>query len=147
MNTRKQLTRTRRAVAFAAAILAGMGVAGCRSASSPELAGPEYPDEVVQAKTLDIQVVRTETVIRLTNTTARSFGKSTLWMNRWYSHPIEKFGVGETLELSLWDFRDENGEAFRAGGFFATRRPDRLVQAQLETDGSMHGLVVVKGEE
>lgn len=147
MNIPRHITWTRLAVTLTAATLCGSAMVGCRSGASPELAGPEYPDDTIQAKTLDIQVVRSETVIRLTNTTARSFGKSVLWMNRWYSHPIEKLGVGETLELSLWDFRDENGEAFRAGGFFATRRPDRLVQAQLQTEGTMFGLVVVKGEE
>ena len=134
---------------FAAGVAVALGcvMGGCRTGADPSLAGPAYPDDKAQGQTLDIQVVRTDTRISLTNTTARSFGPSRLWMNRWYSRAIDGLGVGQTLELSLWDFRDENGEMFRAGGFFATRRPDRLVQAQIETDGQVLGLVVVKGEE
>jgi hypothetical protein len=120
---------------------------GCAQGPNPDLAGPSYP-EIQQGQTLDIQVVRDVTIVRLTNTTAMSFGPSRLWVNRWYSKGIEKLDVGQTLELSLWDFRDEHGEPFHAGGFFAIKRPDPLVQAQLETDGQILGLVVVStGEE
>jgi hypothetical protein len=115
---------------------------GCSQGPNAQLAGPSYP-EIQQGQTLDIQVVRDVTVVRLTNTTPKSFGPSRLWVNRWYSKPIEKLDVGQTLELSLWDFRDEHGEPFHAGGFFATKRPEPLVQAQLETEGQMLGLVVV----
>lgn len=116
---------------------------GCSQGPNPSLAGPTYPERS-QAKTLDIQVVRNETEIRLTNTTARSYRSSRLWINRWYSKPIERFDVGQTLKLSLWDFRDEYGEAFQAGGFFATRKPEKLVLAQLESGDEMLGLIVVE---
>jgi hypothetical protein len=134
-------------VAFLAAAAAA---AGCASRADPNLAsggGVEYPERP-QSTTLNIQVVRDETVIRLTNTTARAFGPSRLWINRWYSRPIEKFDVGQTLELSLWDFRDQYGEPFEAGGFFAVRKPYRLSQAQLDTGDELLGLIVVaRGEE
>jgi hypothetical protein len=96
-----------------------------------------------QMQTLDIQVVRSETDVTLTNTTARSFGRSRLWINRWYSREIESFGVGETLELQLSSFRDIYGESFRAGGFWATREPQRVELVQLETADSMLGLIAV----
>jgi hypothetical protein len=118
----------------------------CARGPNPDLAGPTYP-LIDQGKTLDIQVVRDETIIRLTNTTVRPFADARLWINRWYSLPIERFDVGQTLELSLWDFRDEHGEAFEAGGFFATRRPDRLVLAQLQQGEELLGLVVVGARE
>jgi hypothetical protein len=124
------------------AILAG----GCSTARDPALAGDPYPETKAQSQTLDIQVVRTETSITLTNTTARSFGRSTLWVNRWYSHPLEKLDVGETIELPLNTFRDQYGESFRAGGFFATRKPQRVQLVQLETADGMVGLVAVGKE-
>jgi hypothetical protein len=128
------------------AALTLLSAAGCSQGPNPALAGPPY-SERQQGKTLDIQVVRDETVIRLTNTTARAFGESRLWVNRWYSLPIKKFAVGQTLELNLGDFRDEYGEAFQAGGFFATKKPERLVLAQLDTGDQLLGLVVVNRGE
>lgn len=124
--------------------LAGMG--GCASGPDANHAGPGYP-ATDQGDTLDIQVVRDSTVIRLTNTTARSFGPSRLWVNRWFSRGIDRFEVGQTLELSLWDFRDQYGESFRAGGFFSTRKPEQLVLAQLQSGDELFGLVVVNRGE
>lgn len=116
---------------------------GCSHGPNPDLAGPSYPAKE-QVGTLDIQVVRRDTEIRLTNTTASAYGSSRLWLNRWYSKPIERFDVGQTLTLSLWDFHDEYGESFEAGGFFATRRPEKLVLAQLDSGGEVLGLIVVE---
>lgn len=118
----------------------------CSTARDPSLAGSEYPVAKAQGQTLDIQVVRGETDLTLTNTTARSFGRSRLWVNRWYSREIEKLDVGQSLELDLSSFRDIYGEAFRAGGFFATRKPDRVELVQLETADTMLGLVAVGRE-
>lgn len=127
-------------------VLAALG--GCQAGNDPNLAGPAFPEEKAQTATLDIQVVRDETHIRMTNTTARSFGKSRVWINKWFSRDIERFDVGQTLEFNLYEFRDQYGEAFRAGGFFATKKPERLVLAQLETADTLVGMVVVaRGEE
>jgi len=111
-----------------------------------------FPQHLPQEEVLDIQVIRgPETTITLTNTTARSFGPSTLWLNGRFGRPIEGFVPGETLTLDLYDFRDEFGEVFRGGGFFATKRPEQVVHAQLETlvDGEsvLVGLVVVGQDE
>ncbi|GAB4554361.1 MAG: hypothetical protein Tsb0013_16970 [Phycisphaerales bacterium] len=124
-------------------ILALLG--GCRSGAPAE--GRAYPPGP-SAETLDIQVEREETVLRLTNTSARSFGPSTLWVNAGFSHPIDGFGIGETLVLDLGSFVDEYGNRFRAGGFFATRQPHDLVLAELEdgADGTRYGLIVTRGE-
>lgn len=136
-------TGVRGALALGATVCA---LAACQPGIDPNLAGPAYPAETKQATTLDIQVVRSETDITLTNTTARAFGKSRLWINRWYSKPIASLGVGETMKISLNEFRDQYGEPFRAGGFFASRTPDRVEQAQLETGDGMIGLIVVGRE-
>ena len=110
-----------------------------------------YPAQLPQSEVLDIQVIREpQTTITLTNTTAKSFGPSTLWLNACFGRPIEGMLPGQTLSLSLKEFRDEFGDRFRAGGFFATKAPEVLVQAQLETivDGQsmLYGLIVV-GED
>ncbi|MBX3404045.1 MAG: hypothetical protein KF699_11605 [Phycisphaeraceae bacterium] len=143
-------TRSGIAMVLAAAMLAGLS--GCRSGSDVEASGAVYPDAVLQSRVLDVQVVRDETQITLTNTTARGFGRSRLWVNAWYSAEIEQFGVGQTLNLSLHDFKDRYGTPFRAGGFWATRRPERLVLAQIEpleaeTRELIGLVVVVRGDD
>ena len=55
-------------------------------------------------------------------------------------------GVGQTIELRQDSFRDQYGEAFRGGGFFATRKPQRVDLVQLETSDGMLGLVAVGKE-
>lgn len=137
----------------ACAMLAA-GLAACSSAPKAVDYARAYPPALKQSETLDIQVFRREKRIELTNTTARAFGPSTLWLNAWFSRPIKGLAVGETLDLPLSEFRDENSEAFRGGGFFAAEAPEKLVLAQLETTGAegkpvLFGLVVVAtgGEE
>lgn len=133
-------------------------VAGCNSIPTALANKPvgaydrPYPRELEQSEVIDVQVIRDpETVISLTNTTSRAFGPSTLWINGRFSRPILGFAPGETLRLDLYEFRDEFGEKFRAGGFFATKNPDKVVHAQLETveDGEtkLIGLVVVGQDE
>ncbi len=109
-----------------------------------------YPATIEPTEQLDVQVARDGPVITLTNTTARSFGPSTLWINRRYSRPVGALDVGQTVTLPLQQFRDEYGDPFRGGGFFATEQPDRIVMAELETVADnqtvIFGLVVVGGQ-
>jgi hypothetical protein len=120
-------------------------VSACSSAG-PIPQGPVYPAEKKQGGSVDIQVFRHGTIIRFTNTTARSFPAGRMWLNQWYSREIPPLGVGEKMQLSLREFKDQYGESFRAGGFFATRRPAKLVLAQLDVDDELVGLVVI-GED
>lgn len=123
--------------------IAAMG-AGCSTASiSAE--GRPYPVGKSQAESVNIQVSREVTEILLTNTTAGSFGPSILWINSSYSRTIDGLTIGQSLRLSLAEFRNEFGEPFRAGGFFATEPPDRVVQVQLEGERGMIGLIIVGG--
>ncbi len=114
---------------------------GCRSTTIGE--GPVYPSEAPRVETLDVQVIRRGTKVELTNTTAREFAGGTLWLNGWWGRPIDHLRVGETLTLSLWEFRDQHAGKFRAGGFFARERPDKIVLAELQTEGGLLALVVV----
>lgn len=126
-------------------------LSACKSAPQAVEYARLYPFETPVAKeTLDVQVFRRTFSIQLTNTTARAFGPSTLWLNRRYSLPIAGLAISETLDLPLKSFRDEFSETFRGGGFFATEAPETLVMAELETlDDSgtkiIYGFVVIKG--
>jgi hypothetical protein len=124
------------------------GGGGCVGDVRPEL-GVSYPAEGRQAETLNVQVVREQqTHIVFTNTSARQLGPGRLWVNQAYSKPIGVVGVGETVRLDLRGFRNEFGERFRAGGFFATRTPKDVVLVQMRERGEADftGLVVVRGE-
>ena len=131
---------------FAALLLCCFVLPACTSGPGDHGSHPLYPTHLAQAETLDIQVTRDATRITLTNTTARSFGASRLWLNGAYGRDLEPLEIGETVTLDLSEFVDENGEPFKAGGFFAAERPDTLVLAQLEVEGRLLGLVVVQGE-
>jgi hypothetical protein len=128
------------AAALAAAALTALPA--CRGGGAAIDYARPMPAGLDQAEVLDVQLFRDVTRVELTNTTARSFENATIWLNERWSRPIERLGIGESLELSLWEFVDEYGEPFRAGGFFATRDPDAVVLAQLEADGSLFGLVI-----
>ena len=120
----------------------------CSSGPLPITQGRAFPPELRQTEVLDIQVFRHETRIEFTNTTARSIPAGTMWLNRRFSRAMPPIAVGQSFELALDEFQDEFGEAFRAGGFFATREPETLVQAQIETTDAegkptLLGLIVI----
>lgn len=122
---------------------AGVLPAGCSHGTTGFVEGPMYPAQLRQSRMLDIQVARDETHIRFTNTTASPIPACTMWANTWYSRPLEPVAIGETVDISLFDFKDQYGTAFRAGGFFATEKPTKLVQMQLEFPDELVGLIVV----
>lgn len=120
----------------------------CSPAPLPITQGRAFPPELRQAEVLDIQVFRHETRIEFTNTTARAIPAGTMWLNRRFSRAMPAIAVGQTFDLALDEFQDEFGEHFRAGGFFATREPEKLVQAQIETTDAngksmLMGLIVI----
>lgn len=104
-----------------------------------------YPMHKAQTRVLDIQVIRRQTQITMTNTSAENLPPGRMWVNAEYVRDFDGLGIGQTTTLSLLDFRNEFGETFRAGGFFATRVPADLVQVQLEDESAMIGLIVVNG--
>jgi hypothetical protein len=118
-----------------------LALGGCRGGQSIDYARP-MPGTLTEGEVLNIQVLRSVTRLRLTNTTSRSFEGCTLWLNQRYSRPVGDLAVGETLDLPLREFVDEFGDTFRAGGFFATRDPDPVVLAELETGETLFGLLV-----
>lgn len=119
-------------------------VSGCGTGARID-AGRAYPIEKPQMRTLNIQVLRDETQIRLTNTSAEALPASTVWLNRQYGLETTALEIGQSATFPLGSFTNEFGERFRAGGFFATEKPAKLVQAQWELEGEMLGLIVVAG--
>lgn len=124
------------------ALLLSCVLPGCSGPQKVDYAR-EYPAETPVGPTLDIQLIREPTHVRLINTSAQSFGPSTIWLNQWAGRPIEGLAIGESLRLPLSEFRDHNSIAFRGGGFFATRAAERLACAHLETAEGVYGLVVI----
>lgn len=138
-------TRVRSVRRFAFSALCAivtLGPAGCRGWNEVDYAAT-FPERMPIAETLPIQVVREDTRITITNTTARAIPETRMWINKWFSRPVDALGVGETVTFELRDFRDEHSEPFRAGGFWATREGDPVVSAHIERDGRLYGLVVV----
>lgn len=137
--------------------LLAASLAGCAAPSDPVPYARDYPlwdqdSTVTRGGVLDIQVFRKTRHLEFTNTTPRAFGPSTIWLNGWFSRPIESLAVGESMRIPLADFRDRHSEAFRGGGFFATEEPDTLVTAELETTDEsgqsvLYRLIVVGGED
>lgn len=130
---------------LAVATAASMGI-GCAGSGDLLASASAYrgapPTTLAQAEVLNIQAFRNVTSLEITNTTARSFGPGLVWLNERYSRPIDGLAIGESLDLPLRGFVDEFGDPFRAGGFFATREPDPVVLAQLESDGVLYGLLL-----
>ena len=135
-----------RACLVAAMVAGAVGVGGCSSRSGEIESGPEFPTKA-QSGSIDIQVFRDETVIRMTNTTARVLAPGRIWINRWFSHDFPGLAIGESITMELGEFTDTYGDRFRAGGFFATDRPTKVVQAQLEINDELVGLIVVGNQE
>jgi hypothetical protein len=120
-------------------------LSGCASTNSAlvENQSRPYPQAMERSPTVPIQVIRRSTHIEMTNTTARAYGASTIWLNGRYSRSIEGLAIGQTLRLDLREFYDQWGDSFRAGGFFATRDPDGLVLVEIESGDALTGLVMV----
>lgn len=139
-------------LAAGALLAASLTASGCAGGGAHNTAA-RYPYAQNQGEVLDIQVFLKPTTLVLTNTTAREFGPTRIWLNQRFSRDVDSIDVGESLELKLSGFRDEFGEKWRGGGFFATETPERLVLAQLEPLDSeglgagLLGMIVVARQE
>ena len=132
-------------------MFSGVGIAmlaGCASRGELD-SGPVYPLASQRVETLDIHAFREGTRLRLTNTTGRSFGPGTLWLNGRYGYAIEGLAIGQTLRVPLARFVDEQGRRFGAGGFFAAEPPELLALVELTVDApadeqpTKYGLIAV----
>lgn len=129
---------------LAAALAATAALASCSGPAKVDYARP-YPAKA-QSQSIDVQLRRDETTVFITNTSARAFPESTLWINAQYARPLPALAVGQSVSFDLSSFRNEFSEPFKSGGFFATERPDTIVLAQIELESELVGLVVVNGK-
>lgn len=122
---------------------------GCApSLYHPERATRAYPLDLHRPQSVDIQVFRDDTSITLVNATPNSYENFDLWINQRFVHSVESLKAGETITISLWDFYDERGDQFNAGGLFRTREPMpvRLVEIQRGEDQPLVGLITIPSE-
>ena len=135
-----------------AAALLGL-LTGCSSSPKLQEAEPrQYPSRATRTKVLDVQVIKHPTEIEFSNTSSRAFGPCTIWLNARYHRDLLGIAVGQTLSLPLVEFKDEFGDNFRPGGFWAAEDPESLVLTQIETvnaDGKIElfGLITVRADE
>ena len=127
-------------ILLAASLLGG---AGCQSSPYGEPTRP-FPQQTQQTQVVDVQVFRDGPELTLVNATATTYREADLWINQRYVRALPVLPAGGRLVLNLLDFRDDAGERFRGGGFFAAKEPDPVVLAQLELkDGTLIGLVAL----
>ena len=123
---------------------------GCaRKTYDPAWATRPYPNQLHTTTTVDMQVFRTDTKMEIVNSTARSYSNFDMWINQRYVAHVESLPAGQSITLSLWDFRDVYGNTFYAGGFFRTYEatPLRMVEIQPGVDQKMVGLVTIRAED
>lgn len=123
---------------------------GCnRKTYDPNWATRPYPQQLHQAATVDMQVFRRGEDLEVVNTTAHSYSNFEMWVNQRFVKHVDSLPAGKAITLSLWDFRDENGDAFNAGGFFRSYEPTsvRLVELQIANDQPLIGLIAIRSEE
>lgn len=115
----------------------------------PELAARPYPFENHTTNAIDVQCFRRGTELEIVNATAHSYADFDLWINQRFVHRVTSMGAGETIRVSLWEFFDEFGKRFNAGGFFRAypAQPVRLVQIQTAEDQPMIALVAIRSED
>lgn len=143
--THPHTSKLRPLFAIALAGLAALSSVSCSNAPRV-IEGVSYPSRPKAIPQLDIQVFREDdgTTLALTNTSARAFGPSRIWLNMWYSLEVPGLAIGETLRAPISEFRDEHGDAIRAGGFFATRPAEPIALAELESGGALYRLVYIR---
>jgi hypothetical protein len=138
-------------IIFAVGFVAGIAaLSGCQPASyNPAMATRAYPEQLHTTDTVDMQVFRDDTTIELVNTTANTYTDVDVWLNQRYVLRVDELPAGGSLTLSLWDFYDERGEVFNAGGLFRSVDPTplRLVELQTSDTEPMVGLITIRAED
>ena len=143
-------TVTKRTMMAVAVLVLVMSTAGCgRSLYDPAKATRAYPMHLHQPESIDVQVFRDKSSIELVNATPRSYTDFDLWINQRFVAHVAALPAGESVRLSLWDFRDERGERLNAGGFWRTEEPTpvRLVEIQIADEQPLIGLVTIRAED
>lgn len=127
----------------------GLLLVGCSGKLyDPAWATQPYPKQAHNTTTADMQVFRRDTNIEIVNSTPNSYADFDLWINQRYVKHVDSLPAGKSVTLSLWDFHDEYGDRFNAGGFFRSysATPVRLVQIHPAENQPMMGLITIRSE-
>ncbi|MBL1216426.1 MAG: hypothetical protein D8M59_02905 [Planctomycetes bacterium] len=117
---------------------------GCAGKSTQLHEGQSYPYTADLLNPIEVMVYREGPTVELVNHTVHSYKDFNLWINERYVRQIPRLEAGASISVSLHEFSDEHGEAFRAGGLLSTRKPEPLTKAEIETDEGLIGLLVVR---
>ena len=132
------------------ALAASLVLLGCQPALyDADRATRPYPEELHRPETVDIQVFRDGTNLKIYNSTATTYRDFDVWINQRYVKRVAELPAGGRIKLSLWDFWDERGEVIDAGGLFRTYEPTpvRLVQIQPSENQPLIGLITIRAED
>lgn len=132
-----------------ALIACAIALTSCTPATYvPELATKPYPSQQHTTTTADIQCFRRGTDIEIVNSTAHSYADFDLWINQRYTRKMDSLPAGATRRVSLWEFVDQHGRRFYAGGLFRSypAEPMRLVQIQTGEGQPLIGLIAIRSE-
>ncbi len=125
-------------------------LASCHgSMNDPSWATQPFPKTLHTTQTDDMQVFRDDTDLQIVNTSPQSYSDFNLWINQRYVQHVNSLPAGGTITVSLWEFYDEYGDRFNAGGFFRAYEPTpvRMVQIQPKEDGAkLRGLITIRRE-
>ena len=135
-----------RSLALIAIATAAMTLGGCTAPLyDPALATRAYPELLSQSEVIQIQAVPKETVLQIINGTVTDYREVDIWVNRRYMKHITEILAGQTIEVTITDFRDVWGQCPQPGGFWRTRPPTPLVLVQIQRDETqpLLGLVAV----
>ena len=129
-----------------------VGAMGCsRSNSLAIVENAAYPAELTQREVLNIHIIKHPTEIEFTNTSDRTLGPGTLWLNGRYGKEIEPVPSGATVRYTLADFKDQWNDHFRRGGFWARETPEVLYLTQLQSgegeNKQLVGFISIRAEE
>ena len=127
-----------------------LALGGCgQQINDPKRATDPYPRSHHTTAVTDIQVFRDGTKVKIANATAHSYRDFDLWLNQRFVRHVDELAAGDTITLSLWDFHDEYGDTFSAGGFFRAFEPTpvRMAQIQPAPGHDMIGLITIRAEE
>jgi hypothetical protein len=129
-------------------LLAVLACSGCNRANfDPAYASRPYPFQLHTTDALAVQVFRDGKYLEIVNSTDKSWGASTIWVNQQYAYELPGLVAGQRVTFNLVDSRNDLGESFNAGGPFRTREPTpvRLVEIQPGEGQPLVGFIAIRG--
>jgi hypothetical protein len=111
----------------------------------PEKATVAYPEHLHATSSTNIQAFRDGQWILIVNATATSYHEPKIWINQQYVSSIPELLAGQTIVLSLWDFRNQLGEVLNVGGILRTSTPTpiRMTEIQINDQEPMIGMISI----